>query len=130
VLGKIEYVNNEIDQSTGSFIVKAIFDNADEKLWPGMFVNLKIALGTEDNAIVIPEPAIQQGQKNSSYVYIAVNSKAVKKDVVVARTSEGRAVISSGVSEGDMVITDGIQSLTDGADIISNNQEAPKPEKM
>lgn len=121
VTGEVKYINNEIDQTTGSFIVKAIFKNEDESLWPGMFVNLKLFLGNEENALAIPEPSLQQSQ-SGYFVFVVRDGKAVKQEVQYSRVSEGWAVISSGLNEGDEVITDGLLSITDGSAVEVHNK--------
>lgn len=115
-LGKLEYMDNGVDQTTGGFVVKAIFENEDEKLWPGMFVNLKINLGDEKSAITVPEEAIQHGQ-TGDFVFIIVDKKAVKKDVKISRMQNGMAVIENELKEGEVVAIDGILFLRDGVQV-------------
>lgn len=120
-LGKLEYMDNEIDQSTGGFIVKAIFENEDEKLWPGMFANLKINLGNEKSVITVPEEAVQHGQIGD-FIFVIRDKKAVKKDVKISRMQNGMAVIENEgeedrLKEGDMVAIDGILFLRDGIEV-------------
>ena len=114
--GKLEYVDNAVDQATGSFVAKAIFENEDEKLWPGMFVNLKINLGDEKSVITVPEVAVQHGQIGD-FIFVIENKKAVKKDVKISRMQDGVAVVEDGLKEGDVVAVDGILFLRDGSEV-------------
>jgi multidrug efflux system membrane fusion protein len=114
--GRLEYIDNNIDTSTGSFIARAVFENTDEKLWPGMFVNVSITLNIDKNAMVIPQVAIQNGQ-DGSFVYIldSEGKKAIKTPVEIVRTQDNNAIIKKGLSAGDRVIVDGLLKISDGA---------------
>jgi RND family efflux transporter MFP subunit len=112
-MGKLEYMDNNVDQTTGSFVAKAIFENENEKLWPGMFVTLKINLGDQKNAITVPEVAIQHGQ-TGEFVFAIVDNKVVKKDVKVARIQNGIAVVEDGLNADDIVAVDGLLFLRNG----------------
>jgi multidrug efflux system membrane fusion protein len=114
--GMLEYIDNAVDQSTGTFAARAIFPNDDEALWPGMFVNLLLTLGEEKDAVTIPEVAIQHGQ-SGDFVFSVIESKAVKRPVTIARLQDGTAVIEKGVAAGEAIVVDGLMSLTDGSDV-------------
>lgn len=122
VRGTLEYIDNNVDQSTATFAARAIFPNDDEKLWPGMFVTLVLTLGTEKNVLTVPEVALQHGQ-NGDYVFVIAGGKAVKRDVKVARIEQSRAVIEQGLHEGEQVAVDGLMSLKNDADVTVQNKE-------
>ena len=113
--GKLEYIDNQIDQNTGSFTARAVFPNEKEALWPGMFANLSMDLGTEKSALTIPAVAIL-GDEGKHFVFKIVDNKAVKTSVDV-RIIGDDALISKGLADGDTVITDGLLRVTDGATI-------------
>ncbi len=112
--GTLEYIDNAVDQATGTFVARATFPNEDEGLWPGMFVNITLTLGEEKQALVLPEVAVQHGQAGD-YVFVIADGKASKRDIKVARMHEGAAVIAEGLQEGEQAATDGLMSLKDGA---------------
>ncbi len=114
--GKLEYIDNNIDSQTGTFVAKAIFDNNDEKLWPGMFVNLVINLGLEKNAITIPEVAVQHGQ-DYDFIFVINGDTTQKRKVTIERLQDNLAVIKDGLQAGEQVAVDGMLSLSDGAKI-------------
>lgn len=114
--GKLEYIDNNIDTATGSFIARAVFENTDEKLWPGMFVNVVITLNIDKDALVIPQVALQS-VRDENFVYILDNEgkKAIKQTVQVLRTQDNKAIIKDGLKFGDSVVVDGLLKITDGA---------------
>lgn len=112
--GTLEYVDNNVDLSTGTFAVRASFPNENEKLWPGMFVNMTLVLGNEKQVLTIPEVAVQHGQ-NGEYVFVIAGDKAVNRPVKLSRMQDNMAVIESGLEQGEQVATDGLISLKDGA---------------
>jgi multidrug efflux system membrane fusion protein len=129
ITGKLEYIDNEIDKQTNNFTAKAIFENADEALWPGMFVNIEVELGEVQNALTLPEVAVQRGQQGD-YVYLIKDNTAKKTNIKTKLTSNAIAVIDEAeqniLKEGDVVAVDGILSLNDGAAItLKNAQNTP-----
>jgi len=113
--GKLEYIDNTIDPTTGSFIARAFFTNEKENLWPGMFVTVALSLGDEKGKVTVPLVAIQ-GDDNNHFVFRDVDNKAVKTPVDIS-TSGDIAVVNKGLSEGEKVITDGLLRISDGAAI-------------
>ncbi len=124
--GTLEYLDNEVNQSTGTFVTRAGFDNPDERLWPGMFVTLTMTLGDDHDALSIPEVAVQHGQAGD-FVYVIAEDKAARRDVKIARIQHGTAVIASGLSEGETVAVDGILGLKDGAAVSVKQAEIAAP---
>lgn len=114
--GTLSFMDNAVDTTTGTILLKGIFPNEDGELWPGEFVNVALELFVEKDAIVAPAPAIVQSQ-NGTYVFVVKNDTAQTRDVTVARTVGDIAVIAKGLSPGEMVVTDGQLRLTPGAKV-------------
>jgi membrane fusion protein, multidrug efflux system len=109
--GKLLTIDNQIDQTTGTGRLKAVFSNEDSVLWPNQFVNIHLLLEIRKNATVIPSAAIQQGPEGT-YVYVVRPDKTVEARNVAVATNEGNlAQISSGVSPNETVVTDGQDKL-------------------
>ena len=121
--GTLLVIDNQIDQTTGTYKIKGTFPNEQNRLWPGQFVNVKLKLKVLENALVVPSAAIQQGA-NGSYVYLATPENTAKiAPVHVVQEGERQAVIDKGVAAGDVIITSGFANLQDGAKI---KLEAPQ----
>ena len=115
ITGKIFFFDNQIDPTTGTISVKAIFDNADERLWPGEFVNVSSTLRVETDALVVPSSAVQVGQ-NGSYVFVVKADNTVElRPVTVSRAVGNESVIAKGLSADERVVTDGQLRLTNGS---------------
>ena len=115
--GKLAFIDNAVDSTTGTIILKGIFDNKADRLWPGQFVNVSLTLRVEPDALVIPTQAVQVGQ-NGSYVYVVKADKTVEpRDIKVARAIGGDSVIASGLAEGEQVVVDGQLRLTKGTPV-------------
>jgi membrane fusion protein, multidrug efflux system len=112
--GHLEYIDNAIDSTTGTFNVRASFANDDEKLWPGMFVNVTINLGDEKGVMTVPEVSIQHGQ-DGDFIFTIAEGKAQKTPVTVERIQNGIAILKEGAEEGMQVITDGMLRLENGS---------------
>lgn len=127
VEGKLEYLDNAIDVNTGTFAARAVFANENEKLWPGMFVNVKLDLGIQKNALAVPSVAIQ-GDEAKHFVFTtdAEGKKAHRVAVDVSLNNGEFAVINSGLTESDRVLTDGLLRVTDGSDIAIIDPAAKK----
>ncbi|MGD0955329.1 MAG: efflux RND transporter periplasmic adaptor subunit [Candidatus Acidiferrales bacterium] len=112
--GYLTFIDNTVDNTTGTIKLKATFENADHRLWPGQFSTVLLRLAEDENATVVPSQAVQTGQKGD-YVYV-VNSDmaAEQRPVKVARVIGGESVISSGVEPGETVVTDGQLRLLPG----------------
>jgi multidrug efflux system membrane fusion protein len=111
--GKVAFVDNAVDPATNTVKLRGAFDNADQKLWPGQFVNVTLTLGSDADALVLPEAAVKAGP-NGNYVFAIKDGRAEQRSVDVARTVAGESVITSGLAEGDTVVTDGQSRLVDG----------------
>ncbi|MGH8426799.1 MAG: efflux RND transporter periplasmic adaptor subunit [Gammaproteobacteria bacterium] len=101
--GKLVFIDNTINQDTGTLSLKAEFPNADRMLWPGELLSVDLTLTVENDALVVPTIAVQPGQ-NGSYVYAIADGKVAVQNVVVAREYGGLTVISKGLAAGDVVV--------------------------
>jgi multidrug efflux system membrane fusion protein len=105
--GKLTFINNTVDSSTGTVQLMGTFPNPDRRLWPGEFLNVRLVLGVDDRATVVPAAAIQTGPQGQ-YVYVVErDDTAVVRSVKSSRTYHQLAVIGSGVQPGDRVIVNG-----------------------
>ncbi len=125
--GRVEVVDNLVDQTTGTVRIKASFANAQMRLWPGQFVNVRVFVDTLVGALVIPSGAVQRGPRGA-FVYVVRDDDSVKiTDVVVARQDEQRAVIEGGLEAGARVVTTGFGRLTDNARVSVQMDDAAQP---
>ena len=116
-VGRISFVDNQVDQTTGTIKLKGTFSNEDRRLWPGQFLNVVVTLTNDPAAIVVPTAAVQTGQQGQ-YVFIVKEDKTVDmRPVVVSRTSAAETVLASGVKPGETVVTDGHLRLVPGSHI-------------
>jgi multidrug efflux system membrane fusion protein len=113
--GKLVFIDNTVTQQTGTVVLKTRVPNKDEFLWPGQFINVRIVLKIEPDAVVVPEIAVQPGQDGSFVYMIDDESRVLVRAVKVSRQIGGEVVIASGVRAGDQVITEIPQALQEGA---------------
>lgn len=119
--GKLLTIDNQIDQTTGTGKLKAMFDNVDNVLFPNQFVNARLLLETKKGATVVPAAAIQHGPQGSSFTYVVKQDKTVEvRPVKIALTQGNFAVIASGVAPGEQVVTDGQDKLQGGSRVEPN----------
>jgi len=111
--GSVIAPDNQIDPTTGTVRVKAIFDNRDHALFPAQFVNVQVLAAVQHSQLVLPAAAVQQGPKGA-FVYIVHDGRATVRNVTLGSVAAERAAITKGVSEGDVIVTDGIDRLRDG----------------
>ena len=112
--GVISFVDNTVDRSTGTIKVKGTFQNADRRLWPGLFVNVVLTLKTEPHAVVVPARAVQEAQ-DGKYVYVVKADRTVEsRPITVARMVGDQAVVATGLATGETVVTDGHLRLVAG----------------
>lgn len=115
--GKLLTIDNQIDQTTGTGRLKAVFDNKDNALWPNQFVNARLLLETRNNSTTVPAAAIQRGPQGT-YVFVVKSDNTVDvRDVTVGFTQDNVSVIASGISPSDVVVTDGQDKLQQGSKI-------------
>jgi len=115
--GQLSFIDNAVDTTTGTILLRATFANEDERLWPGEFVDLTVILGEEPNRVVCPAAAVQTGQQGQ-YVFVVASDRTVElRPVRVSRIDEQEAVIDEGLAAGETVVTDGQLRLVPGAAI-------------
>ena len=115
--GKLVFVDNTVTLQTGTVLLKTRVPNANEVIWPGQFVSVRIVLTIEPEAVVVPEAAVQPGQ-DSSFVYVVDENNKVKvQPVKIARQIGAEVVIASGIKAGDRVITEIPQALAPGGTV-------------
>ena len=117
--GRIAFVDNAVDQTTGTIKVRAIFDNAETQLWPGQFVNVRVKLYDQENAIVVQSRALQTGP-NGQYVYVVKPDMTAEVRKVVVTRSEGElSVLAEGaVTKDEKVVVRGALRLAPGSRVV------------
>jgi len=113
--GKVAMVENSVDSTTGMVTVRGIMSNENETLWPGILVNTKLVIRTED-AVTVPTAAVQRSQ-NGNYVFIVKDGNAHVQPVNISRTFQGISVVATGLSGGEDVIVDGQLLLSEGTPV-------------
>jgi multidrug efflux system membrane fusion protein len=128
--GQLLTTDNQIDPSTGTLKLKAIFANTDNALFPNQFVNIKLLVDTEKDVILVPVAAIQHGNQGTFIYVVDTDANTVKmQNVVVGTTALDGSIaeIKSGISEGDVVVTDGVDKLQDGSKVVITPPSTPAP---
>lgn len=121
--GKLTGIDNQVDQTTGTLRLKAEFPNAHYQLWPGQFVNVRLKVETLTQALVVPTSAVQRGPIGTFSYVIGEGDIASAKPVTVTQQNEHDAVIASGLSPNDRVVTTGFANLSDGSKVIIGRDE-------
>jgi len=115
--GKLQTIDNQIDLTTGTAKLKAVFDNKDNQLWPNQFVNANLLLETRKNSTVLPTAALLRGPQGT-FVYLVKPDKTVEARLVTVSVAQGNnTAIASGLNPGDTVVTDGQDKLQTGSKI-------------
>jgi multidrug efflux system membrane fusion protein len=124
--GTLKGIDNQVDPTTGTLKLKAEFPNGKFQLWPGQFVNVRLKVETIEKAIVVPTSAVQRGPAGTFSYVIGPDNVATAKPVVVTQQNENDAVIASGLTTSDRVVTTGFANLSDGAKVlIGTDDRAP-----
>jgi membrane fusion protein, multidrug efflux system len=117
ITGELSFLDNAVDNTSGTILLKGTFANRDRSLWPGQFVNVVLTLTTEPNSIIVPTEAVQTGQEGQ-YIFIVKPDNTVEtRPVVVKHTYEHETVIQQGVQPGEKVVTDGQLRLSPGSKV-------------
>ncbi|MBB4378139.1 efflux RND transporter periplasmic adaptor subunit [Bradyrhizobium sp. SBR1B] len=124
--GKLTGIDNQVDQTTGTLKLKAEFPNANYQLWPGQFVNVRLKVETLTQALVVPTSAVQRGPIGTFSYVIGEDNIVSAKPVTVTQQNEHDAVIASGLSATDRVVTTGFANLSDGSKVtIGRDDQTP-----
>ncbi len=121
--GTLKGIDNQVDPTTGTLKLKAEFPNARFQLWPGQFVNVRLKVETLPQAIVIPTSAAQRGPAGTFSYVIGDDDTVTAKPIVVTQQNETDAVIGSGLSPTDRVVTTGFANLADGSKVVVGKDE-------
>lgn len=124
--GKVFFVDNNVNQATGTILFKGEIPNKERQLWPGEFVTVKLLLKTLPKAILIPSESIQLGQKGE-YVFVMKEDSTVEmKQIKISGKWEGYTIVESGLKSGDFVITDGQINLRTGKKVVIDETQTKK----
>jgi len=124
--GVLSFMDNEVDTTTGTVLLKARFPNRDGALWPGEFVDVTLTLDVQNDAVVIPAQAVMTGQQGTYIFIITAEGTAEQRTVTVTRTVDSVAVLADRIPPGTLVVTDGQLRLT--ADAHVDIRAGPKTE--
>lgn len=128
--GTLSFLDNAVDTTTGTIMMKARFPNQDAVLWPGEFVNVALELYLEKGAVVVPTTAVVQSQTGTSVFTVNANGIAEQQTVQVERTAGDMSIIEKGLTPGQTVVTDGQLRITDGTKVQiqgATNGDQPRP---
>ena len=126
-VGNLMTIDNQIDVTTGTFKLRALFDNPDETLFPNQFVNVELLVNTEQNVVLVPSSAIQRGAPGT-FVYAVEPDSTVKVEAVkLGASANDQVAIASGLDVGARVVVDGADKLRDGAKVTVPDPQAAAP---
>ncbi len=115
--GYVAVLDNQVDQTTGTIKLKAVFPNTGLTLWPGAFVNVRLLLRTDRHVLTVPTQAVQRGPLGA-FVFVVDDKKvAMRRAVTITQQNETAAVVSAGLRAGELVVTDGASRVTDQAHV-------------
>jgi multidrug efflux system membrane fusion protein len=128
--GTLSFIDNTVDTTTGTIRLMGTFANRDERLWPGEYLNVRLVLGVDPHAIVVPATAVQNGQQGKFVYVVKPDGTAAPTPVTTSRNYQQLAVIDNGVAAGSSVIVDGQQRVVPNAkvNIVRTVPTAPTPE--
>jgi membrane fusion protein, multidrug efflux system len=117
VTGTLSFIDNSVDQATGTIKLKGEFPNTDRRLWPGQFVKAVLTLRDQPNAVVVPSQAVQNGQQGQ-FVFVIKDDMTVEaRPVVITETTDGQVIVEKGLVPGERVVTDGQLRLVPGTKV-------------
>jgi RND family efflux transporter MFP subunit len=129
--GKLQFVDNAVDATSGSVKVKAVFDNREEKLWPGAYVTVRLVVRTLKGAITLPQAAIIQGARGKTVYVVGEDRKVALRPVEVLEAIGDDAVVK-GLRPGERVVLDGRQNVRPGGNVVERSADgasAPRRER-
>jgi multidrug efflux system membrane fusion protein len=131
IAGRLDFIDNAVDATTGTLLLKAVFPNADRALWPGQFVQVVMHTGEEPGTVLVPAAAVQASQRGSQVYVVKSDGTVALREVATGRSASGFTVIHSGVDAGETVVTDGQLRLVPGARVevttLGATDAAPAP---
>jgi multidrug efflux system membrane fusion protein len=122
--GKVLLIDNQINQTTATMRLKAVFPNPTAALWPNQFVKARLLLTTRSNVVVVPTPAIQRGPKGTFVYVVGADSTVSVRVVVLDSTQNDQTILTSGVKPGELVVVDGQNQIKPGSKVIVRPTEA------
>jgi multidrug efflux system membrane fusion protein len=117
VIGQVSFLDNTVNTSTGTIVLRVAFDNADLRLFPGQFVDVVVSMPPDEKTVVVPTQAIQTTQQGTAVFIVNPDNTVRFSTVEVARTDGDKAALTSGVKPGEVVVTDGQLQLVPGAKV-------------
>ncbi len=121
--GELVAIDNQIDLSTGTVKLKAIFQNANNELFPNQFVNVKLALSVEKDAIIVPSEAVQRNQQAAFVFVLNTDNTVTQRPVKIGATQEGDTSITEGLKADEKVVVNGAERLKNGSKVVVQNTE-------
>jgi len=125
--GRVTLIDNQIDTATGTLRLKAEFANADERLWPGEFVNARLRLSMRNGVVTVPQRAVMQGAQGYYAFVVKPDSTAERRVIQVVAQQDGLAVVSQGIALGEKIVVDGQYRLTNGSRVRVDQPTASSP---
>jgi multidrug efflux system membrane fusion protein len=125
VEGPLTFLENTVDAATGTLALKATFMNAEQTLWPGAAVDVVLQLGVDEQALVVPEAAVQAGQSGSYAFVVGKDGRAEQRSVEISRTTSKLALIRAGLSADETVVVDGQVRLRHGTKVTVKDPASP-----
>ena len=120
--GRLTFMDNTVDPTTGTIDLKATVANQDDSLWPGQFVNIVLVLGLRPHAVLVPSQAIQMGQQGHFIFVVGKDMTVESRDVTPGAQIDGQTVIEKGLTAGEEVVRDGQLRLYPGAKVVLKNE--------
>ena len=115
--GELTVLDNQVDPTTGTIKLKATFPNPELKLWPGGFVGVRLHVDTAEGAITVPDAAVQRGPRGSYLYVIGADNTVTRRDVTIGHEDALTAIVTTGLKDGEMVVTDGASRLNEGSKV-------------
>ncbi len=122
--GKLDTLNNEVDTTSGTIRIKALFDNEDNKLWPGLSVTTRTTVAVRKNVVIVPDTAVQRGQSGFYAYVIGDDNKVQLRTLKIGLMGDSKALIDDGIKAGDKVVTAGQYRLQ--PDVLVKVNEVPE----
>ncbi len=128
--GTLAVLDNQVDPATGTIKLKATFPNADLKLWPGGFVNVRMLVQTERNVVTVPTPAVQRGPQGPYVFVIKADNSTERRLVKLGHEDDQLCIVQSGLQVGEQVVVDGAQRVTDGGKVAVAGPDGNAPDAV